>query len=231
MKKIYILRHGQTEFNKLGMVQGSGIDSDLNEVGILQAEAFYRFYKNIKFDKIYTSKLKRTHQTVDNFINKNDDKNADKTSNWVQLEGLNEVSWGIKEGKPLSEEDNRQYFNMLQAWKDGDLYWKVPGGESPIEVVKRQKKAWQYIMAHTHEREILVCMHGRAIKILLSWLLGTGLANMDNFKHQNTCLYLLSYENGKYTLELENDVKHLADISHIISPKHEVNSNSITSKL
>ena len=41
MKEIYIIRHGETELNRLGIVQGRGVDSDLNDTGRAQAEAFY----------------------------------------------------------------------------------------------------------------------------------------------------------------------------------------------
>ena len=68
-KTIYLIRHGETEFNRRGVVQGSGIDSDLNELGFLQARAFFDVYQDIEFDKIYTSKLRRTVQSVQEFIN------------------------------------------------------------------------------------------------------------------------------------------------------------------
>ena len=63
-----MIRHGETEYNRQGIVQGSGIDADLNETGRNQAEAFYQKYKDIPFDKVYTSALVRTHQTVEKFI-------------------------------------------------------------------------------------------------------------------------------------------------------------------
>src|SRR5690606_41217146 len=50
--------------NLKGIVQGRGIDSPLNETGKKQAEAFYAHYRDVAFDKIYTSTLLRTHQTV-----------------------------------------------------------------------------------------------------------------------------------------------------------------------
>ena len=40
-KTIYLIRHGETDFNRQGIVQGSGVDSDLNELGLAQAEAFF----------------------------------------------------------------------------------------------------------------------------------------------------------------------------------------------
>jgi bisphosphoglycerate-dependent phosphoglycerate mutase len=67
-KEFYIIRHGETDLNKQGIIQGRGIDSDLNDTGRAQAAAFYAMYKDLTFDKVYTSALKRTHQTVKGFI-------------------------------------------------------------------------------------------------------------------------------------------------------------------
>eukprot|EP01036_Dinobryon_divergens_P048115 gene48115-64565_t len=67
-KTIYITRHGETEFNRLGIIQGSGVDSELNETGHLQAQLFYNHYKDTAFDKVYTSALQRTYQSVQRFI-------------------------------------------------------------------------------------------------------------------------------------------------------------------
>ncbi|RYE50114.1 MAG: histidine phosphatase family protein, partial [Sphingobacteriales bacterium] len=70
LKTIYLIRHGQTDLNKHGIVQGRGMDTDLNDMGRAQANAFFDKYGTVKFDKIYTSVLKRTHQTVQAFIDK-----------------------------------------------------------------------------------------------------------------------------------------------------------------
>ncbi len=96
MKQIYIIRHGETELNRQGIVQGRGINADLNDLGRAQAEAFYQTYKDVGFDKIYTSALKRTWQTVQKFI--------DSELPWERLSGLDELAWGVWEGKPNTEE-------------------------------------------------------------------------------------------------------------------------------
>lgn len=206
-KNIYIIRHGETQYNKLGLVQGSGIDSHLNELGVKQASAFHEHYKNIRFDKVYTSRLQRTHQSVKGFI--------DNGTPWQILEGLNEISWGYKEGRIISDEDDRQYFNMINGWKSGEYHHKVEGGENPLEVQKRQQVAWDYIMAHPAEENILVCMHGRAMRILLCLLLEKPLSEMDNFPHHNLCLYLLKYnaETGKFSIVVKDHTQHLELLS------------------
>ncbi|MEY4709285.1 MAG: hypothetical protein RIS28_417 [Bacteroidota bacterium] len=48
-KTMYIIRHGETNYNRLGIVQGSGVDTDINELGQQQADAFYQAYKHIPF--------------------------------------------------------------------------------------------------------------------------------------------------------------------------------------
>ncbi len=209
-KKIYIIRHGETEFNKLGLVQGSGVDTDLNDTGRYQAKCFYDAHKHLKFDKVYTSALRRTHQTVHLFL-----KNGIA---WETLKGLNEISWGNKEGKILTAADDIQHHAMISGWKNGELHLKSENGESPIEVQQRQKRALSYIMNQTNEQNILICMHGRAMRIFLSLLLGKDMRFMDNFEHSNLSLYMLEYKNGKFELKLHNDRRHLEkqEISQIV---------------
>lgn len=207
-KNIYIIRHGETALNKKNWVQGSGIDTDLNDTGRIQTELFYEAYNHIPFDKIYTSKLKRTHQSVQPFL--------DQNTPHQQLLGLNEISWGSKEGRPLTPADDEQYFEMIKSWREGDLTARSPGGESPLEVNARQKIAWNYIMSNKHEENILVCMHGRAIRILLCELLNVPLSHMDVFKHQNLCLYILRYTKNRYVLEKSNEIKHLIPLKQMM---------------
>ena len=48
--KLYIIRHAETEYNRKGIIQGSEVDSDINDVGESQANSFYEYYKNINFE-------------------------------------------------------------------------------------------------------------------------------------------------------------------------------------
>jgi broad specificity phosphatase PhoE len=201
-KKVYLIRHGQTDFNLKNIVQGSGVDTDLNAVGRKQATAFYEAYKHIAFDKIYTSALKRSQQSVQEFI-------ADGIPHDA-LVGLNEISWGTKEGHRVTPEEDAYYHYMLERWRLGETTLRIQGGESPEDVVKRMKPAVDYIMAKETERTILICMHGRAIRILLCYLFHYPLRSMDMFEHQNLCLYLLNYNGSSFMLEKYNDTAHLS---------------------
>ncbi|HMG92961.1 MAG TPA: histidine phosphatase family protein [Chryseolinea sp.] len=200
-KKIYVIRHGQTDFNLQNIVQGSGVDSSLNNRGRLQAEAFFNAYRGVPFDKVYTSALKRTKETVAAFL-----KLGIPTES---LSGLNEISWGTKEGFPITPEEDQYYHYMLKQWQLGNTSLRIEGGESPEDVVRRMQPAVDSIMAHPEEKTVLVCMHGRAIRILLCTLLNQPLKLMDKYEHENLCLYLVNYDGSAFTLERYNDTAHL----------------------
>ena len=206
MKHIYIIRHGQTDYNKKGIVQGSSVDTSLNETGRKQAELFYEAYKHVPFDKIYTSKLQRTHQSVQPFI--------DKNIPWEQYEGLNEISWGIYDGKLSSKEDKEQYISVMEKWTAGEIDLAIGGGESPSQVLKRQIPVWDLILSREEEKNILICIHGRALRILMCHVKNVHLKDMDTFAHDNLCLYLLKYDNKELELLKTNCLLHLKELAN-----------------
>lgn len=185
-KDIYLIRHGETDFNRRGVVQGSGVDSDLNDLGHSQALAFFEHYQHIPFDKIYTSRLKRTHQSVRSFL--------DMGIPWEQHEGLNEISWGHKEGKTPNPADNQYYQQLVKTWRKGGVDVAAEGGESPVHVMERQKPFLELMLSRPEEKTVLVAMHGRAMRVLLAHVLQKPLHAMDRFAHTNLCLYRLRYD-------------------------------------
>jgi probable phosphoglycerate mutase len=64
-------------------------------------------------------------------------------------------------------------------------------------------------MSKPEEKTILICMHGRAIRILLCQLMNKPLHEMDFFEHQNLCLYLINHTGSTFVIEKHNDVTHL----------------------
>lgn len=200
-KTIYIIRHGETDLNFRGIVQGKGMNTDLNNLGRFQAEAFYQLYKDVPFDHIYTSTLKRTHQTVQRFI--------DMDIPWTQLSGLDEIGWGIYEGVESSDAVKQAFTDMLGSWVAGQFAQKFENGESPEEVKTRQLEAFEHILEDERSRNILVCMHGRAMRILLCVLLNKPLSEMEQFPHSNTTLYKLEYDGSAFSIIDFNNTDHL----------------------
>ncbi|RSK44214.1 histidine phosphatase family protein [Hymenobacter perfusus] len=203
VKKIYLIRHGQTDFNVRGIVQGSGVDSSLNEAGHRQAARFFAAYRHIAFDKVYTSNLQRTHQSVRGFL--------ELGLPHEQHAGLNEISWGTREGTRITPEEDEEYHTVLQDWRAGRTASRLQGGESPEEVAARQRPVIDLIISRPHEETVLVCMHGRAMRVLLCQLLGYPLSQMDSFEHHNLCLYQLDYTGSMFTVRSFLDVRHLQE--------------------
>ena len=206
-KTIYLIRHGETDYNRRGVVQGSGVDSDLNDMGRAQAQAFFQAYQHVPFSKIYISGLKRTYQTAEPFI--------ELGLPFEKLTGLNEISWGVMEGKAPGNLENEYYRDLIESWASGNSAKTTDGGESPDQVVARQKEAMATILAHPEEETILVAMHGRAMRILLCWITDQPLSFMDQFEHSNLCLYKLqyNYDTAAFTIELANDTAHLLSLA------------------
>lgn len=200
-KTIYIIRHGETDLNKLGIVQGRGMDSELNEKGRNQADSFYRAYKHIPFDKIYTSTLKRTHQTVEKFI--------ESSIPWIQYPGLDELGWGIHEGQESTEQIRSDFEKITHNWRAGQLHQKFENGESPLEVKERQLIVLEKLTEENNENNILICMHGRAMRLLLCLLTNQPLTEMDTFPHSNTTLYKIGFDGKEFHILDFNNTQHL----------------------
>ncbi|MBK8493373.1 MAG: histidine phosphatase family protein [Saprospirales bacterium] len=199
-KQIYIIRHGETEYNRKGIVQGSGIDSDLNDLGRSQAWAFYEHYQDHPFEVVLTSRLKRTHQTVEPFLRLG--------LPWEQFEEINEISWGELDGSPSSPEMHAIYRKVVGEWRKGNLAARHGDGESAEEMGARLHRFVTHLRQRREER-VLICSHGRAIRAMICLLLEKPLSQMDAFGHENTGLYQLNFSDGAFHLQLANDTRHL----------------------
>lgn len=192
-KQIYLIRHAQTIFNAEQILQGQQYDSELSNLGIIQADTFYSNFKNIPLDKIYVSGLKRSFLSVKKFIESN--------IPYEIINELNEINWGIMEGNKLIDETKEKYFQTITAWKNGDYSAKIENGESLIDVLERLNKALSVIMENEDEKNILVVTHSRALKIILCILLKLNIREMDTFQHKNMALYHLLYMDSKFTIK------------------------------
>lgn len=199
-KEIYIIRHGETELNRRRIIQGQGVDAPLNEVGKLQARAFYEHYRHIDFEVVLTSKLIRTHQTVRPFI--------DQGIPWEEWEEINEIGWGIHEGKSTTPALVEEYKYMIEEWGKGNFQVKLEEGESAAELSDRISVFIKQLR-YRPEQRILVCCHGRAMRCMMCLLKGQHLREMENYQHSNTGLFQVELENGTFVFNLQNDTRHL----------------------
>ncbi|MFT4663150.1 MAG: broad specificity phosphatase PhoE [Polaribacter sp.] len=199
----YFIRHGQTDYNLRGIVQGSGIDSELNEKGIRQAYAFYDKYKDIAFDRIITSALQRTRQTIQPFARLGIPVYKDAS--------INEMHWGRYEGKSASIDMKDAYKHMVTSWKAGNYDVRAEDGESMTELSTRLSGFIERLKQQS-EPKILICSHGRTLRCLMALLKDGHLERMEENKHENTGLYKATFIGGKVSMEMENDTSHLFNL-------------------
>lgn len=199
-KEWVFVRHGETELNRLGIVQGSGVDTDLNAAGHRQAMLLYRKYGTPPFDLVITSRLKRTHQTVTPFL--------ETGIPWIQTTLIDEISWGEHEGQPGTAEHIARYDAMIRSWARGDLHASLPGGESAHSLIDRVDRFIMDLRSKV-EKRILICTHGRTLRCLITRLKGGAPSDMEKVTHANTGVFRVRWVSGITTVLSENDLTHL----------------------
>lgn len=205
-KKIFLVRHGETDYNRAKLMQGRGINASINEKGLAQAEAIKREFETIKVDAIITSGLKRTQETAKPLSIHHD----------VPIQSyseLDEMDFGALEGKAFDEVIN-DLKALHSSWSSGLLDVPAGGGETPIDVFKRANKKVLELLGTTTASTIVFVLHGRLLRILLSEWLGLGLKNMHQIEHTNGAINELVWYKGKFEKRLLNQVDHLNDLHH-----------------
>lgn len=204
IRKIYLVRHGQTELNAAHLIQGQGINAGLNEIGISQARAFWEQYKSVDFSLIVYSNLLRSKQSVRNFLIEG--------RRALEAIDLREISWGNIEGKPDKGEVHHTYTAVVKAWENGLYESRVMGGESIKEINDRCQHFLDWFLPLDMET-VLICSHGRTIRVLGCLLMNLPLTAMKDFPHSNTGVYIFERVAERWVVTLNNDTKHLNGIA------------------
>ncbi len=145
MTKLILVRHGETDWNRVDRIQG-WLDIPLNEKGRRQAERLAEELAGMKISAIYSSPLKRAFQTAEII--------AEKYHLSVQkVSDFKEINQGKWQGLPVSEA-KKKYKNLYQRWLTHPLEVVPPGGESLEEVYQRVKKTCQTLV-NNHPQETL----------------------------------------------------------------------------
>ena len=201
---LYLVRHGETDYNRDGIVQGSGIDSVLNETGRAQAQALAERLADTPLDAVYASTLRRAKQTAT--VAARPHEPVSKTF----LRDLEEISWGIFEGEAPSPTRNDAMQAVKDRWRAGEYDHAMQGGESIRDVQARALRAIEHVVAREAGRTVLVVAHGRYLRILLATVLEDySLADMHRLDHTNTCVNRVEYRKGRFRAATLNCTAHL----------------------
>lgn len=203
MTRVILTRHGETEWNLEGRVQGV-MDSPLTEKGIRQAQTLANRLQDEGISVIYSSNLPRAIATADEirkFLN---------LSEVVVSPVIRELSFGEWEGRQWK--DLRQdYPELFKIWEQSPDQVQIPGGESMQHVTER---AWGFFsgLADKHPGETLcIVTHGMTLQLLVKKALGIAIEDWTNVPWQyNTAVNILDLTpEGEVIPVLIADHKHL----------------------
>lgn len=199
-KEIFLIRHGRTEYNRLGIWQGSGVDSSLDAEGLSQAEKFFEHYREQEFDLVFHSNLRRSKETVQSFI--------DHGVEAIETPLIREISWGRFEGHPHTTESISTYKKIVDAWSRDQYEFSFPGGESARDLEERLRDFVENLK-QVKGKKVLVCSHGRAIRGLLCIMQKEPLREMEKYQHDNTGLFLAKQVGDAFDFLKLNNTDHL----------------------
>lgn len=167
--QIYFVRHGQTEFNLEGRIQGGHIDSPLTAIGIEGAKAAGRRLSDITFDRVYSSPLKRAKDTA--LIIMEENRGTEKT-HLIEESDFRELGFGEWEGQLIQEMIGKEQFDYLKNQPE-KYDPSQTGGETYQELVKRSNQALQKCLDRNSKAEtILIVSHGITLTTLIKFLEG-----------------------------------------------------------
>ncbi|MHB1376345.1 MAG: histidine phosphatase family protein [Candidatus Humimicrobiaceae bacterium] len=190
-KFIFLIRHGQTEFNDKSIFRGH-LDIPLNSYGINQAESIGKILKFINFDMIYSSPLKRAKKTAE-IINKFQNKNVDILAE----KGFIDINYGKWEGKTYKEV-SELYPEIYFQWLKNPYNAQIPGGESLYDTQKRSWDALVDIINNNKNKIICIISHRVINKLLLSKMLGIAKNCFLKIRQDTGCINLIEHNNKKF---------------------------------
>ena len=151
IKKLVLMRHGQTLFNLRGKFQGV-VDSPLTALGIQQAETVKPFLDDLpfRFDHAYSSSSERACDTLEIVTN----------LPYIRLKGLKEWNFGILEGEP-------EYLHP--PFDQYDEYFSTHDGEGRMEVFNRINSTLCSIMEKEDHCNVIAASHGLAMREFVTY--------------------------------------------------------------
>lgn len=186
--EICFVRHGQTDWNLQGYIQGRE-NNPLNEIGIQQARETAKFLKEQKWDIIISSPLIRAYETAKEIAKET------SISSVILDNHFLERNFGEVSGKPV-----HVYLESSQ-----NQIW--PGFETDKEIMARVWSGMEAVLREYAGKRIIIVAHAHAIKAFLTQIAPEQIQIRSKF--YNACSSFATYENGKWILERFNVAEHI----------------------
>jgi len=200
-KRIYLVRHAQSEFNEKGIFQGR-LDSDLTPLGFVQARMVAKFLEEENIEALISSPQRRAYKTALTI--------GDLLGLEVEVdERVREMSFGILEGRNFWELFSEQK-EMMLSWLKNPVKNPLPTQE-PMENFEERLRSFIEDLKKRNEESIAIVGHGGTLHGIVCLTLGLGLENLWSIHMDNTGVTLLEYD-GTFGLSYLNRLCHLKNL-------------------
>ena len=207
MSRYFLVRHGATEWNARGRIQGQS-DPSLNESGRGQARSLGMRLSSVPFAEARCSDLRRCSETAAGILQGRNDVPL------REMPELREKNFGAWEGLTFREVE-AHYPDLYRNWlRAGDPSFAPPGGESDLQLYSRADSVLGRLReARTDsDANLLVVTHGGMLRALIARLLDLPAQRMWNFRFANAGLSVVSvFDQGSAVVDLLNDTSHLGE--------------------
>jgi len=198
----HCIRHGESEFNAQGRIQGQA-DIPLSDFGRIQSSTLPQTFAGMSIDALFSSPLRRAMETAAPL--------AEALGLELQTDDrLMEIDAGIFQELVWSEIVER-YPQEAAHWKSRDPDYRIPGGETRRELMQRGREAFESLLA-TGYLETVVVAHGGLLSAVLKSLLEVP-DPLHPFRLYNCSISRVVWNGEDIELRSLNEVAHLHDIS------------------
>ncbi len=188
--KVYLVRHGETEWNSMRKLQGQ-TDIPLNNYGIELAEITAKALDDIDFDYIYSSPLIRAIQTAE--ILRGDRKLEIHTD-----DRMKEINFGTCEGDIIPRYTDEPVSPIWKFEFDTDNYIPAKGGETFGDIYLRSMEFFKECIMPLEGKceNVLMVGHGCFNRTLLNPIMGRPLRNFWEIKLDNCAVSIIEVTDG-----------------------------------
>lgn len=201
--KLYIVRHGETEWNVIKRFQGQ-LNTPLTEKGMEKLRKTGKKLENVLFDEVYTSELGRTVASAEIILNENRGY-KNKKRELKKLAELNEIYFGVWQGLTYEEvflkypEEGNNYFYDVKNYKAENVE-----AEKLEDALERFLKGINKILDSYESGNILVVTHGTVFEMFMNYVANDSIFDIDERTLMGNGDYkVFSYKDGKFQEEMD----------------------------
>ncbi|MDK2981649.1 MAG: phosphoserine phosphatase [Chloroflexota bacterium] len=206
--RLIFVRHGRTTRNTESRI-GARDDSELDEIGLQQAQAVAQRLHDFPVSRVYTSPIRRAHHTAETIA-------TELALPLVEQPDLTEYDFGLIGGMNLPEISQKypEIYADLQDWihmkSDPDRARPVIPGEETFDALAERTQRFMAMVAEEHKGETVVAVtHLGVIKACVTPIFGGSVQKPMNFIAFNTSLTVIDFLRKRPILMAFNDTRHM----------------------